>query len=116
MALLKQLFIAGFLMVILSAHTEALPEQNRFCHVFGSIAITEDPRRSHYKVFIEDSEGLADIIVFEEEIQLYADRRGIWHFMDNPGLADYVIFFEETKSFADFSIYYTDIESFAGCQ
>ncbi len=66
-------------------------------------------------MYVEESEGLADVIVFVEEIRLYADRVGIWHFMENPGLADYVIYFEDNKHFADFSIYYTDIESFARC-
>ena len=91
-------------------------QQNRFCHIYGSIAVVDDPRRAQYKVYIEESEGLADIVVFEEEIRLYADRQGIWHFMKNPGLADYVVYFEENKFFSDFSITYTDIESFARCQ
>lgn len=112
----RALISIAFVVIMISGEEALVPEQNRFCHVFGSIAVVEDPRRAHYKVYIEESEGLADLIVFDEEIKLYADRRGIWHFMENPGLADYVIYFEETKSFADFSIFYTDIESFAGCQ
>ncbi len=90
-------------------------QPSRFCQIYGSLAVVDDPRRAHFKVYIEESEGLADIIVFEEEIRLYADRVGIWYFMKNPGLADYVIYFEDNKHFADFSIYYTDIESFARC-
>lgn len=90
-------------------------QPSRYCQIYGSVAVVDDPRMAHYKVYVEESEGLADVIVYDEEIRLYADRVGTWHFTQNPGLADYVIFFEENKHFADFSIYYTDIESFARC-
>ena len=90
-------------------------DQGRFCYVYGTIAIVDDPRKAHFKVYVEETEGLADLIIYEEEISLYADRQGIWHFMENPGLADYVIYLEESKYYSDFSIYYTDIESFARC-
>jgi hypothetical protein len=91
-------------------------DQSRFCYVYGTIVIVDDPRRAHFRVFVEETEGLADLIIFKEEIRLYADRQGIWHFGENPGLADYVIYLEDNKFLADFSIFYTDIESFARCQ
>ena len=109
-------FIVLILIVFgLTASKASMHQPSRFCRVFGSIAVVDDPRQAHLKVYVEESEGLADVIVYEEEIQLYADRVGIWHFIENPGLADYVIYFEDNKYYADFSIYYTDIESFARC-
>ncbi|MEQ9423944.1 MAG: DUF6150 family protein [Cyclobacteriaceae bacterium] len=106
----------GLILLITSGSDFKADDQTRFCYVYGSIAVVDDPRRAHFSVYVEESEGLADILVWEEEIRLYADRKGIWHFTENPGLADYVIYFEENKYLADFSIYYIDIESFAGCQ
>jgi len=91
-------------------------DQSRFCYVYGTIAVVDDPRRAHFRVYVEESEGLADLIIFKEEIRLYADRQAIWYFGENPGMADYVIYLEDNKFLADFSIYYTDIESFARCQ
>ena len=109
------LILLGVMSLLPFTDDSALEQPSRFCQIYGSIAVVDDPRRAHYKVYVEESEGLADLIVYEEEIQLYADRVGIWHFMENPGLADFVIFFEDSKYYADFSIYYTDVESFARC-
>jgi len=112
-------FLLIALVIILGGNDFVKPlddDQSRFCYVYGTIAVVDDPRRAHFRVYVEESEGLAELIIFKEEIRLYADRQGIWHFGKNPGLADYVIYFEENKFLADFSIYYTDVESFARCQ
>ena len=85
------------------------------CNVFGSIYITEDLREAHYSVYEDDSEAFCDVLVFEMDNKLFADKTGLWHFVDNRAMANYVIYIEEERNLADFSIFYTDFENFAGC-
>ena len=88
---------------------------NGRCEVFGQIFLTENPQRSNYSIFITDSEAFADVVVFEEENALMADRAGIWHFTSNEGLADFILYVVKEESDADFSVFYTDVPDFAGC-
>ncbi|UXP33465.1 DUF6150 family protein [Reichenbachiella agarivorans] len=85
------------------------------CEIYGKVFYEKDPQRAHFRVYVEDSESFADVIVFKEVNALYADRPGHWATVSNHGLADVYIYIEKNRSLADFSIYYTDIESFAGC-
>ncbi|MEO9805320.1 MAG: DUF6150 family protein [Reichenbachiella sp.] len=85
------------------------------CEIYGKVYIEPNPRYAHFKVYEDESEAFADIIIFEEENSLYADQVGHWSFVDDRDFADVYIYFEKDRSLADFSVYYTDYESFAGC-
>jgi|GEM_PF-873049 len=85
------------------------------CQLYGVVYITEDPDEANFKVFIEDSEAFADLVVFQEENRLMADQPGIWYISDTPAFSDFSIFIERRRGMADFAIFYTDILSFAGC-
>ena len=85
------------------------------CDIYGKIYIESNPRYAHFRVFEDDSEAFADIIIFEEENTLYADQVGHWSFVDDRDFADVYIYIEKDRNMADFSVYYTDYESFAGC-
>lgn len=86
-----------------------------YCDLKGSVFIVDDPRRANYKVYEEDSEAFADMLVFETDNSLYADRPGVWYFVNNIGFADFTIYIVNSKDQADFSVYYTSYESMAGC-
>lgn len=86
------------------------------CTLFGTVYVTPYAEEAHFIVFEEETEGFADILVFPEENQLFADRKGLWFFTDDPGFADFIVYLNDDRSFADFSIYFTETESFAGCQ
>ena len=100
---------------LVSTPTNADFEQLDPCKVYGKIFIEENPYYAHFRVYEEDSEAFSDIIVFEEESVLYADQQGHWTFVDKREFADIYIYFEEEKNMADFSIFFTEFESFAGC-
>lgn len=86
------------------------------CDIYGKVYFeTADPNRSHFRVYVEDSESFADVVVFMEKNQLYADRAGHWAKVEKRGIADVIIYLEKNRNLADFSIYYTETESFAGC-
>lgn len=68
-----------------------------------------------FLVYEEDSEAFADVLVFEHDNPLYADRPGQWAFVENKAFANVYVSFVSNKSRADFSIAFTDTESFAGC-
>jgi hypothetical protein len=86
------------------------------CQLYGVVYVTEDPNEANFKVFIEDSEAFADLVVFQEENRLMADQPGIWYIADTPAFANFSIYIERRRGMADFVIFYTDILSFAGCK
>jgi hypothetical protein len=55
------------------------------------------------------------VVVFKETSSAFADKVGKWHTVDNIKLADFYIYVTKNSSEADFTIAYTDVESFAGC-
>ena len=75
----------------------------------------EEPGRADFLVYIEESEAFADVLIFEHENPLYADRPGQWAFVQNHAFAHVYVHFVRNKSQADFVIAFTDTESFAGC-
>ncbi len=85
------------------------------CKVYGKIYEVDNAGLADYIVYIEDSEAFADLLVFEHENPLYADRPGQWAFVENRSFANVYIYFETRKSRADFSIAFIETESFAGC-
>ncbi|MGL1888810.1 MAG: DUF6150 family protein [Reichenbachiella sp.] len=105
----------SFILSSLLLFSNAEAAQNDPCAIFGKMYFEKDPYKADYRVYIEDSETFSDVIVFQEQNGLYADRAGHWFTVDNPGLANAWIYIEKDRNLADFTIYYTDYESFAGC-
>ncbi|MCU0450261.1 MAG: DUF6150 family protein [Bernardetiaceae bacterium] len=86
------------------------------CDVFGVIHISKDPYLAQFRVFVEtEADYRADVIVFKENNQLYADRQGIWFVTDKRGFATYTVAYVTDRSQADFIVYFTEKENFAGC-
>lgn len=108
----KLLLVFGFFLLT----SELFAQDNAYCKLHGSVYVTPTKRGSDFWVYVEESEAFADMLVFEEENKLYADEPGVWYFVDSFGLADFSVFITEDKSEADFSIYYTDSPTFAGCK
>ncbi len=95
-----------------SGHT---PFQEKYCNVFGTVFIVDNPKEADFRVYIEESEGSADVWVYDTEDKLFADRPGLWYFTNQKAFSDFTIYIEKNKYLADFSVFYTDTESFAGC-
>lgn len=107
------LLLCGFYLML----NISLNAQNgQICELYGSVFIEDNPKNANYIVFLEESESAANMLVFREENRLFADKKGIWNFTKNRGSANFTIYFETDRRFADFSIYYTNVDSFAGCQ
>ena len=85
------------------------------CQLYGVVHVTENPNQANFRVYLEDSEAFADLVVFQEENRLMADEPGIWYQSDTPAFANFSVYFERSRGLADFTIFYTDILSFAGC-
>lgn len=86
------------------------------CKIFGSVFVEKNRPLADYRVYIEPTEGMADLTVFKAVNKLFADKTGLWHITDTKAQADFVIFIESNRGSADFSVYYTETESFAGCK
>jgi len=89
--------------------------QKQYCHIYGTFYIVDDPKDADYRVYEEESEGSADVWVYETDDKLFADRPGLWYFTETKAFADYYVYFDKQKHLADFSICFIDTESFAGC-
>lgn len=85
------------------------------CRIFGSIFLTNKAGEADFVVFVEDQESFADLVVFPENSAGFAQSEGHWYTVDEPFLSDFRIYITANISEADFTIAYTDIESFAGC-
>ena len=85
------------------------------CSIFGSIYVTNDVRKANYRVYVEDSELNSDLVVFKEDNKLMANKEGLWYETGNIGFAQYAIYYEGTEAHADFSVYFTEVPAFAGC-
>ncbi|MEY3417246.1 MAG: hypothetical protein RL060_1358 [Bacteroidota bacterium] len=85
------------------------------CKIDGAVYIEKNRVDATYRVFVEESQAFANLIVYKQDNKLYADQPGNWYFTPSKGFADFSIYIETNKAFADFSIYYTKTESFAGC-
>ena len=102
------------ILIVIGNSPSVFSAQVDFCKIFGSVYIEENPSLADYRVF-EDSEAFCDIKVFEVESRVYADQEGLWHFTDTKAFADFTIYFEPKKGLEDFSVFFIDVESFAGC-
>jgi hypothetical protein len=90
--------------------------QPAYCQLSGPVIEEKDPARANFRIFKEETESFADLVVFNAENALFADKPGKWHFTDSRALAKFSVIWVEERSKADFSIYFTSTESFAGCQ
>jgi hypothetical protein len=108
---MRLIFLIGFFLLTIKGFS-----QPAYCQLSGSVLEEKNPAQAVYKVFKEDSESFADLVVFNSENALFADKPGKWHFTNSRAQARFTIFWVEERSKADFSVYITDTESFAGCQ
>ena len=104
-----------FLYTLLPVDKNMSKVQEDPCNVFGVVYIEPVKNRADYIVFEEKTEAFADLRVFREENRLLADNTGLWHFTDKRDLADFTIFIQDEPANVDFTIYYIDVISYAGC-
>ena len=90
--------------------------QPAYCQLSGAFFVEKDIARAQYKVYLEASESFADLLVFQAQNSLFADKPGCWYLTTIRAQANYYIIFVKERALADFSIHYIDTESFAGCQ
>lgn len=86
------------------------------CRLFGGIYFIEDKSKADAIIYIEESEGSADLTVFKQTNILYADRSGQWYITTSKAQARFYVFIEENKRMADYSVAFISSESFAGCR
>ena len=89
------------------------------CKVYGAVYLETDPARRagcFASVYIEPDPAFADLLVFNEENKLFADKAGLWAGAPNRDFADYALFVTPTRGLADFTIHYTDVRALAGCK
>jgi hypothetical protein len=116
MKCLSCLFSSLVLTILVVMATPLLAQQRDFCDLYGAVMIEKNLSQAQYKVYIEKSEAFADLPVFQTANGLFADRSGLWYMTASRAQAKFTIAIVAEKSMADFSIFYIDNESFAGCR
>ena len=115
------MFFSFLLTAVLSLHpAKAAPIGGvEPCKIFGSIYLETDPRlqgNCFASVYIEPEEAFADVLVYQENNKLFADKAGLWYPAENRGFADYSLFVTTDRNLAQFSVHYIKVRSFAGCK
>jgi hypothetical protein len=86
------------------------------CEVYGVVYVEKIRSRADFVVYVEQEDDfLASLRVFKEDNKLFANRAGMWCFVETQAFADFSIFLTEDRAMADFIISYTDREFMAGC-
>ncbi len=110
-------FILAALLALNPAKTA--PASVEPCKIYGSIYLETDPRLRNNcfaTVYIEPEETFADVLVYQENNKLFADKAGLWYPAENRAFADYSLFVTTDRNLAEFSIHYIKVRSFAGCK
>ncbi|HLF35181.1 MAG TPA: DUF6150 family protein [Cyclobacteriaceae bacterium] len=114
-SLISGMIVAGVMGNYGDAVKDSQERSIDFCELKGSVYIEVIPSRADFRVYLEASEAFADMLVFEADNSLYADKGGIWYFVKSRGMADFTVCMVDAKNKAEFSICYTTYESMAGC-
>lgn len=91
-------------------------QSQAYCQLKGPVFIETNAARAQFRVYLEESESFADLLVFKTTNALFADKPGLWFFTPSRAQASFSILLVKERSQADFSVHYIDTESFAGCQ
>jgi hypothetical protein len=106
----------AFTMLLFHFSWEKSKAQSAWCQLKGPVFVDTNPSRIQYRVYVEESESFADMLVFKAQNALFADAPGKWYFTPARAEANVFIMIVKERSQADFSIHFIDTESFAGCQ
>lgn len=112
--MIKNSFIL-FIFICIASHAQMIGKVEP-CKIYGRIFVVDQKNLADYKIYEEDTEAFANLVVFKQENKFYADKNGQWYFTKDKSEADFWVFFVEQKGQSDFTIAYTPTESFAGCK
>jgi hypothetical protein len=90
-------------------------QPRNICEVFGTTFEEKNVFAATYRVYLEEDEYSADLVVFKETNELMADKAGLWFFTRNKAFAEFTFCYVEDRNMADFTIYFTDIDVEARC-
>lgn len=113
---MKQLVFIFIAFASFKVYSQIAPGRIEPCKIFGKIFIVTDKRQADYKIYEEETEAFAQLVVFKQENRFYADKQGQWFFTKDKTEADFWVYFVDSKGLSDFTIAYTQTESFAGCK
>lgn len=113
---MKRLITISLILSSLQFSYSTTTEVNSFfCNLVGSVYFTTNKSEATISIYVQESEGFADVTVFKVDDAIYADKPGLWYVTEERAFADHIIYIEDVESFASFSVFFTDVEAFAGC-
>jgi len=67
------------------------------------------------KVFVTDSAGQADCVIYEAASEGLATGNAKWYYVDSAGLADVNVYFTSSSGQADKTVFFTKSQGLAKC-
>jgi len=89
------------------------------CQVYGAVYLERNPlykNTASHVVYLGEEEAFADMVVYRESNKLFADAPAVWFVTPNKAFADHVLYVTEQRHQADFTVFFTDVRSFATCR
>lgn len=111
-----RLILACIVLLLFGFGFQLRAQNQAYCQLKGPVFIETNAARAQYRVYLEESESFADLLVFKTTNSLFADRPGLWYFTPARAQSTFSILFVKERAQADFSIHFIETESFAGCQ
>jgi len=90
-------------------------QPRNICDIYGTAFEEKNVFAATYRVYLEEDEYSADLVVFQETNELMADETGLWYFTKNRAFAQFSVCFVEDRNMADFTVYFTDVDVEARC-
>ncbi|MFK7973022.1 MAG: DUF6150 family protein, partial [Bacteroidia bacterium] len=86
------------------------------CELKGAVFVESVAGFADHKIYIEEMESFSNMIIYKETNPAFASEAGHWYITENRSEADFTIFLEPVRNFADFSVFYTNFPTAAGCR
>ncbi len=110
------IFFISLFTLFFSSSTQVPAAQPRtICEIFGTAFEEKNVFAATYRVYLEEDEYSADLVVFQETNELMADDTGLWFFTRNRAFSEFTVCFVEDRNMADFTVYFTEIDVEARC-
>lgn len=85
------------------------------CTLQGAVYIESQAQLADYRLHRLEEPAFADLRVFKQVIERYADQPGHWYITQIRAEADFTVYWERDPLLAQGTVAFTDLKGLAGC-
>lgn len=86
------------------------------CELQGAVYISHQPQLADYRLHRLEEPDFADLRVYWQPVQAYADMPGHWYLTNIRAEADFTVYWEPNPQLAQGTVAITDLQGHAGCE